>query len=107
MCWFAMFLVYSAYIYDMVMIYADSIHLFVELLVHYSSVLGDNDYVGVVLRYDLSVDASYIPGQVVDRGCDIPVESSVVYSLIMRLVEHGYKDRLALFLIFLHNLHDV
>jgi hypothetical protein len=82
-------------------------HLFIELLVHYSSVLGDKDYVSMVLRYELSVDASYILGHVVDHGCDIPVESFVVHSLGIRQVEHDYKDCLALFLIFLINLHDV
>jgi hypothetical protein len=89
------------------MIYDDFTHLFIELLVHYSSVLGDKDYVSMVLRYDLSVDASYILGHGVDRRCDIPIESFIVLSLGIRQVEHGYKDRLALFLIFLYNLHDV
>ena len=41
MCWFAMFLVCSSSIFDIVMIYDDLTHLFVELLVHYLSVLGD------------------------------------------------------------------
>lgn len=34
-------------------------------------------YVSVVLRYCLSADALYVPGRVVDRGCDRPIESSV------------------------------
>jgi len=36
--------------------------------------------VSVVLRPCLSANAPYIPGHVVDHGCDIPVESSVVHS---------------------------
>jgi hypothetical protein len=33
----------------------------------------------VVLRYYLSVNASYTPGRVVDHGCDRPVESYVLH----------------------------
>jgi hypothetical protein len=36
--------------------------------------------VSVVLIPCLSANASYIPGHVVDRGCDISVESSIVHS---------------------------
>ena len=49
---FAMFLVCSSSIFDIVMINDDFGHLFIELLVHYSSVLGDKDFVSMVLRYD-------------------------------------------------------
>ena len=107
MCWFAMFLVYSSSIFDISMIHVDLTHLFVELLVHYSSVLGDKEYVSMVLRYKLSVGVAYILGHGVDRSNDMPVESFVVLSMFIRSVDNGYKDRLALFLIFLYNLHDV
>ena len=73
-----MFLVCSSSIFDIVMINDGFAHLFVEPLVHYSSMLGDKDY----------------------------IESFVVHSLGIRQVEHDYKDCLALFLIFLINLHD-
>ena len=36
--------------------------------------------VSVVLIHCLPVDTPYIPGHVVDRGCDIPVESFIVHS---------------------------
>jgi len=36
----------------------------------------------VVLICCLPADAPYIPGHVVDRGCDTPVESFVVHSQI-------------------------
>ena len=101
-----MFLLCSSYIVDIVMINDEFMHLFVELLVHYSSVLGGRDYVSVVLGYYLPADASYDLGHVVDRGSDSPVESFAVHSLVIRQVEYDYKDRLALFLIYLINLQD-
>ena len=36
--------------------------------------------VSVVLIHCLPADAPYIPGHVVDHGCDTPVESFVVHS---------------------------
>ena len=47
------------------------------------------------------MDALYTLGHVVDRVCDIPVESFVVYSLFIEQVECGCEGRQALFLIFL------
>jgi hypothetical protein len=48
--------------------------------------------VSVVLIRCLPVDAPYILGpQVVDRGCDIPVESSVVQSPNIGLVRPSFK----------------
>jgi hypothetical protein len=41
--------------------------------------VSDRRYVSVVLRYCLSVDAAYMPGHVIDRRCDRPVESYVVH----------------------------
>jgi hypothetical protein len=41
--------------------------------------VGVRHYVSVVLRYYLSVNASYTPGRVVDHGCDRPVESYVLH----------------------------
>ena len=38
--------------------------------------------VSMVLIRCFPVDAPYIPGHVVDRGCDTPVESFVVHSQI-------------------------
>jgi hypothetical protein len=51
--------------------------------------------VSVVLIRCLPMDAPYIPGhQVVDRGCDIPVESFVVYFPNIGLVRPDFKARL-------------
>jgi hypothetical protein len=60
--------------------------------------------VTVVLIRCLPVNAPYIPGHVVDHGCDTPVESFVVHSLNIGQVGPGYEGRLALFLIFLSNV---
>jgi hypothetical protein len=46
-------------------------------------------YVSVVLKYCLSANAFYTLGHVVDRGCDIPVESFVVHSPFIEQVEPG------------------
>jgi hypothetical protein len=61
--------------------------------------------VSVVLIRCLPTDTPYIPGHVVDCGCDTPVESFVVHSPNISLqVESSYKGRHALFLIFLSNI---
>ena len=43
--------------------------------------VGGRHCVSVVLIRCLHADTPYIPGHVVDRGCDTPVESFVVHSL--------------------------
>ena len=61
--------------------------------------------VSEVLIRCLPADASYILGHVVDRGYDTPVESFVVHSLNIGLqVGSSYKERQAMFLIFLSNI---
>lgn len=47
-------------------------------------------YVGMVLRYCISTNVVYMPGHVVDRGCDRPVESFVVQPSCIELVECGH-----------------
>jgi hypothetical protein len=42
--------------------------------------VGGRDHVSVVLICYLPTNTLYIPGHVVDRGCNIIVESFVVYS---------------------------
>ena len=55
--------------------------------------------VSVVLIRCLLADTPYIPGHVVDHGCDTLVESFVVHSPNI-----GQVGRQALFLIFLSNI---
>jgi hypothetical protein len=51
--------------------------------------------VSVVLIHCLPMNALYITGhQVVDHGCDIPVESSIVHSPNIGLVRPSFKARL-------------
>jgi hypothetical protein len=52
----------------------------------------------------LPTDAFYIPGHVVDRGCDTPVEFFIVHSPNIGQVGSSYEGRQALFLIFLSNI---
>ena len=42
--------------------------------------VGGRHCVSVVLICCLPMDTPYIPGHVVDRGCDTPIESFVVHS---------------------------
>jgi hypothetical protein len=42
--------------------------------------VGGRDHVSVVLICYLPVNTLYIPGHVVNRGCDTPIESFVVHS---------------------------
>jgi hypothetical protein len=103
---FILFLVYSSCIFDIVMINNDFMHMFAKHLVQFRIGLGGRYDVGVVLILNLLANAPYIPGhQVVDRGCDIPVESYIAHSPNIGQVESGYKERIALFLIFLSNVH--
>jgi hypothetical protein len=67
-------------------------HMLIECLIQYSSGLSGTYYVSVMLRYYLRVDA-LIPGHMVDRGCDRPVESSIVYSPYAEQVEPSRKGR--------------
>jgi hypothetical protein len=60
--------------------------------------------VSVVFIHCLHVDAPYILGHVVDRGCDSPIESFVVHSPNIGQVGSSYERRHALFLIFLSNI---
>ena len=48
--------------------------------------------VSMVLIHCLPADASYIPGHVVDHGCDSPVESFVVHSPNICQVGSSYKE---------------
>ena len=66
--------------------------------------VGGRYCVSVVLIHCLPADAPYIPGHVVDHGCDTPVESFVVHSPNIGRVGSSYEGRQALFLIFLCNI---
>jgi hypothetical protein len=60
--------------------------------------------VSVVPIHCLPADAPYIPGHVVDCGCDTPIESFIAHSPNIGQVGPSYEGRLALFLIFLSNV---
>jgi hypothetical protein len=49
--------------------------------------------------------ACYISSHVVDRGDDIPIESSIVHPPNVVSVDTNYEEMIALFLIFLGNVH--
>ena len=66
--------------------------------------VGGQHCVSVVLIRCLPTDAPYIPGNMVDHGCDTPIESFVVHSLNIGQVGSSYEGRHALFLIFLSNI---
>jgi hypothetical protein len=80
-CYFnIMFLVCYSCIFDIVMIDNDFMHKIAKRLAQYSSELSGRHNVSVVLICCLPAHAPYIPGRVVDCGCDIPVESFVAHS---------------------------
>jgi len=99
-----MFIVCSSYIFDIVMIDNECKHMFVEHLVLIARELGGRLSLSVVLRWHLPANASYWSGIVVDHGCDFTVESSIVPTLSISIIEPYYKDFLALFLIFFANV---
>jgi len=67
--------------------------------------VGGRHYVGVVPISCLPAFACYIPSRVVDHGGDILVESSVVHPPNVVSVDTNYGEMIALFLIFLNNVH--
>jgi hypothetical protein len=75
----AMFIVYLDYILSIVSL---SSCLCISSYSTYSKVygVGGGDHVSMVRLCDLPATTLYIPGHVVDRGCDRPVESFVVHS---------------------------
>jgi hypothetical protein len=100
-----LFLIDYIFLVIMIIVYFDYISSTVRLYL-YSSTCSYSAYscdqrvsgqhcVSVVLIRCLPMDAPYIPGpQVVDRGCDIPVESYVVQSPNIGLVRPSFKARL-------------
>ena len=80
----------------------DSIHMFVRNLIQYSSGLCGRNCVSMVLRLYLPANAPYIPGHVVDRGCDIPVESYVVHSPNVELSRTRFQGRIHYSVLDLH-----
>ena len=100
---FIMFLVCSSCMLDIVMINDEFMHMFAKRLA-YARELSGRHYVGMMLRYCLSMDALYTLGHVVDHGCDTPIESFVVHSLFVEHVERDCEGRQALFLIFFSNV---
>ena len=89
---------------DIVMIDDEYMHMFAKLSALFSRELSCRHYVSMVLRYCLPADAFCTLGHVVDRGCDTPVESFIVYSPFVEQVEHSCEGRQALLLIFLSNV---
>jgi hypothetical protein len=74
------------------MIDDELMHMFAKCLAQYSSELSGQHYVSMVLKYCLPVDALYTLGHVVDRECDILVESFVVHSPFVEQVNLVAKE---------------
>jgi hypothetical protein len=100
-----LFLIDYIFLVIMIIVYFDYISSIVRLYLYSSTCsysahscdqrVSGRHCVSVVLICCLPTDAPYIPThQVVDRGCDIPVESSIVHSTNIGLVRPGFKARL-------------
>ena len=92
---FIKFLVYVSGMLDIFMNDNEFMHKFAKCLAQYLSELSGRYYVSVVLKYYLHVDAFYIPDHVVDRECDILVESFVVHSPFVEQVGPGCEENQA------------
>jgi len=99
-----LFLVYYDY-----MLGIDGLDLYSNICLYSACSLvrwvGGRHYVGVVPISCLSTFACYILSCVVDRRGDIPIESFVVYPPNVVSVDTNYGEMIALFLIFLSNVH--
>jgi hypothetical protein len=100
-----LFLIDYIFLVIMIIVYFDYISSIVRLYLYSSTCsysahscdqrVSGQHCVSVVFIRCLPADAPYIPGhQVVDHGCDILVESSVVHSPNIGLVRPGFKARL-------------
>jgi hypothetical protein len=70
-----------------------------------NSWVSDKYCVGVVPIPYFPTIAPYIPDHVVVRRSDSPIESYIVHLQNVDLVEQNYyKERLAMFMVFLHNI---
>jgi hypothetical protein len=88
----AMFIVYFGYMSSIVSLLLSS--CICSYSAHpniYDLWVGGRHYVSVVLRYCLSVNAPYMRGHVVDRGCDRHVKSYIVHPPCVGLVEPGLE----------------
>jgi hypothetical protein len=94
---FIMFQVFSSYMFDIVVIDDEFMHMFAKRLAQDAHGLSGQHYVSMMLRYCLPVDAFCTLG-------DTSVESFVVHSPFVEQVERGCVGRQALFLIFLSNV---
>ena len=81
---------------DIVVIDDEFMHMFAKRLAQDAHELSGRHHVSMVLRYYLPTDALCTLGQVVDRGCDTPIESFVVHSPFVEQVEHDSEGRQAL-----------
>ena len=99
-----MFLVCFGSMLDIVIVDTKFMHKFAKRLAQYSSELSGRYYISVVLICRLPVNALYIPSHVVDRKCDILVESFVVHSSSVEQVRPNCEGSQALLLIFLSNI---
>ena len=108
-----LFLILFMFLIIMFIVYFDYMLSIVRLSSHssissYSARSGVHGVIGghcvsVVLIRCLPTDAPYIPGHVVDRGCDTPIKSFIVHLPNIGQVGSCYEGRHALFLIFLSN----
>jgi len=84
---FVMFIVCSSHIFDILMIDNECIHMFVEHLVLITRELGGRLSLSMVLRWHLPANASYWPCVVVDHGCDFTIDSSIVHTPLISIIE--------------------
>jgi hypothetical protein len=89
---------------NIVMIDDEYMHMLAKCLAQFLRELGGRHYVSMMLRYCLPANAFCTMGNVVDRGCDTPIESFVVHSPFVEHIEQYCDRRQALFLIFLSNV---
>jgi len=100
-----MFLVYFGSMLDIVIVDTKFMYRITKRLAQYSSGLSGRHCVSVVLICCLPTDAPYILDRVVDREGDSLVESFVVHLLFVDQVGPScYRNRHALFLLFLSNV---
>jgi len=84
---FIMFLVYSSFTFDMVMIDNEFMYMFAKCLAFFVGELSGRCHISMVLRCRLFAITPYWLGSMVDRGSDSSIESFVFHPLLLGYVE--------------------
>jgi len=99
-----MFLVYSSYTFDMVLIDNEFMYMFAKHLALFAGELGDRCHVSMVLICRLSAITLYWPGCMVARRSDSSVKSIVFHPPLVGQLEPHLRRKSSSVFVFYSNV---